>query len=363
MPFQIIHNNIINMTTDAIVNAANSKLKQGGGVCGAIFEAAGAEELQRACDKMAPCPVGKAVVTKGFSMKTKYIIHAVGPIWYGGHEQEELYLRSAYKSALKAAKEKKCKSISFPLISAGIYGYPREQALEIAVSVFRQFLKKEEMDIYLVVFDRNAVSISEKLYKDVQHYIDCYSPSADYQERIKLNTETYQLFDKDTIKEEREAGIYGQLPTFSMPDFSEQSDVDFKEESKCYEKRKSISIGRSLQQLLGKKEETFAEMLFRLIDEKGYTDVEVYKRANMDRKLFSKIRSNKNYCPRKQNVLSLAIALKLSLDETLDLLNRAGYSLSVSNKSDIIIRYFLENGEYDIFLINETLFAFQQNPL
>ena len=362
MPFQIIHNNIINMTTDAIVNAANSKLKQGGGVCGAIFEAAGAEELQRACDKMAPCPVGKAVVTKGFSMKTKYIIHAVGPIWYGGHEQEELYLRSAYKSALKAAKEKKCKSISFPLISAGIYGYPREQALEIAVSVFRQFLQEEEMDIYLVVFDRNVVSISEKLYKDVQHYIDCFAPFEDYQRRRQLN-ETYQLFDKDTIREEREAGIYGQLPMSSLSDFSVQSDADFKEESKYSDKRKSVSIGRSLQQQLGKKEETFAEMLFRLIDEKGYTDVEVYKRANMDRKLFSKIRSNRNYCPRKQNVLSLAIALKLSLDETLDLLNIAGYSLSVSSKSDIIIRYFLENGEYDIFLINETLFAFQQNPL
>lgn len=363
MPFQIIHNNIVNMTTDAIVNAANSRLKQGGGVCGAIFEAAGAEELQKACDKIAPCPVGKAVVTKAFSMKTKYIIHAVGPIWHGGYEQEELYLRSAYRSALTAAKEKKCKSISFPLISAGIYGYPKEQALEIAVSVFRQFLQEEDMDIYLVVFDRNVVSISEKLYKDVQHYIDCFAPSVDYQRRGQLNTETYQLFDKDTIREDREAGIYGQLPAPSLSDFSVHEAQDSEEKAECYEKKISASIGRSLKQLLGKKEETFAEMLFRLIDEKGYTDVEVYKRANMDRKLFSKIRSNRNYCPRKQNVLSLAIALRLSLDETVDLLNRAGYSLSVSNKADIIIRYFLENREYDIFLINETLFAFQQNPL
>ena len=345
MPFQIIHNNIIHMTTDAIVNAANSMLRQGGGVCGAIFAAAGAEELQKACDEKAPCPVGKAVVTQAFSLKAKYIIHAVGPIWRGGHQQEEQYLRSAYKSALEAAEKNKCKSISFPLISAGIYGYPKDQALEIATSVFSEFLENHDMDIYLVVFDRNVVSISEELYNDVQHYIDSFAPPVDYRRKMR-NTETYQLFEADTIREDGEMEYYGALPNSSF-DHSESR----------------RQMGRSLKQLLGKKEETFSEMLFRLIDEKGYTDVEVYKKANMDRKLFSKIRNKKDYCPKKQNVLALAIALRLSLDETIDLLNRAGYALSVSNKSDIIIRYFLENHEYDIFLINETLFAFEQNTL
>ena len=333
MPFQIVHNNIVDMKTDAVVNAANSMLKEGGGVCGAIFSRAGAEKLKKACDALAPCPVGQAVVTKGFALPARYIIHAVGPVWRGGSYGERELLAGAYTNALNLAWKKGCRSAAFPLISAGIYGYPPQEALEIAVSCIKSFLAAHEMDLYLVVYDRRVVEISEKLYRDVQHYIDTYGQEAERNRRLN-QTEFWQAYDNAP-----------------MP---------------CTEKAVPRAPGgkrRTLEELLKKREETFSEMLLRLIDEKGYTDVEVYKRANMDRKLFSKIRSNRNYIPRKQNVLSLAVSLRLSLDEALDFLARAGYALSMANKMDVIIKYFLEIGEYDIFLINETLFAFGQPTL
>lgn len=320
MPFQIVHNNIVNMKTDAIVNAANSMLAEGGGVCGAVFAAAGSEKMRQACRKLSPCPVGRAVLTKGFDLPAKYVIHAVGPVWRGGKQGERRLLEEAYRSALNEARKARCRSVSFPLISAGIYGYPKQEALEVAVSCFREFLRENEMELYLVVFDREAVAISEQLYQSVRHYIETYAPESQ-RERQNLPTEFQQVF--------------GAPEPFA-------------------------GSKRSLEELLKRKEETFSEMLLRLIDEKGYTDVEVYKRANMDRKLFSKIRSSREYVPKKQNVLALAISLRLSLDETLDLLARAGYALSMANKMDVIIKYFLEKEEYDIFLINETLFAFGQ---
>lgn len=164
MPFQILHNDITNMNTDVIVNAANSKLLMGGGVCGAIFRAAGEEELQKECEQIKHCPVGQAVITKGYNLKAKYIIHTVGPIYKDGNSNEAKFLKSAYETSLKLAKDYNLKSIAFPLIYSGIYGYPKEEALNIAVSTIKEFLAGNEMDIYLVVFDRKAVHLSEELY-------------------------------------------------------------------------------------------------------------------------------------------------------------------------------------------------------
>ena len=326
MAFQIVHNDITNMDTEAIVNAANSNLVMGGGVCGAIFKSAGEEELQKECKEIGTCEVGNSVITRGYNLKAKYIIHTVGPIWRGGSYHEEEYLKSAYKSALQLAKENNIKSISFPLISSGIYGYPKKEALNIAVDTIKEFLMNEDMDIYLVVFDRKTVCLSEDLYEDISHYID----------------EFYE--DED---------IYRREITANRDEFSQiySSDYSYKE----------ISFkNRSLEDVLNNMDETFSEMVLRLIDEKGKSDVEVYKKANMDRKLFSKIRSNKNYNPKKTTVLSLAIAMELSLDETKDLLSKAGYSLSSSRKFDLIVEYFIYNKNYDIYLINEALFYFDQ---
>ncbi len=331
MPFQILHNDITNINTDVIVNAANSKLRMGGGVCGAIFRAAGEEELQKECEKIKHCPVGQAVITKAYNLKAKYIIHTVGPIYKDGNSHEARFLKSAYETSLNLAKDYNLRSIAFPLISSGIYGYPKEEALNIAVSTIKEFLADNEMDIYLVIFDRKAVHLSEELYEGIQHYIDDFYEDED---------EDYRLRDTDFLEIEE---IY-------------QDDCNFQEviyETKDFNKR-------SLESILDNIDESFSQMLLRLIDEKGKTDVEVYKKANMDRKLFSKIRSNKNYNPKKSTALSLAIGLELSLDETKDLLAKAGYTLSPSHKFDLIVEYFIKNKNYDIFIINEALFSFEQ---
>lgn len=329
MPFQILHNDITNMNTDAIVNAANSKLLIGGGVCGAIFKAAGEAELQKECEQIRPCSVGHAVITKGYNLKAKYIIHTVGPIYKDGNSNEAKFLKSAYEKSLKLANNYNLKSIAFPLISSGIYGYPKEEALNIAVSTIKEFLINNDMEIYLVVFDRKAVHLSEELYERIQHYIDDFYEDEDYILRNRYTMKMEQITHDNCYLEE---SIY---------------------ETKDFNKR-------SLESILDNIDESFSQMLLRLIDEKGKTDVQVYKKANMDRKLFSKIRSNKDYNPKKSTAISLAIGLELSLDETKDLLSKAGYTLSPSHKFDLIVEYFIKNKNYDIFIINEALFSFEQ---
>ena len=329
MPFQILHNDITKMNTDAIVNAANSKLLMGGGVCGAIFRAAGEKELQKECEQIKQCPVGHAVITKAYNLKAKYIIHTVGPIYKDGNSNEAKFLKSAYEASLKLAKDYNLKSIAFPLISSGIYGYPKKEALNIAVSTIKEFLADNDMDIYLVVFDRKAVHLSEELYEGIEHYINDFYEDENYRLRDTYSLEIEEIYHDDCNFQE---------PIYETKDFNK----------------------RSLERILDNIDESFSQMLLRLIDEKGKTDVEVYKKANMDRKLFSKIRSNKDYNPKKSTALSLAIGLELSLDETKDLLAKAGYTLSPSHKFDLIVEYFIKNKNYDIFIINEALFSFEQ---
>ena len=331
MPFSLVRNDIVNMRVDAIVNAANSSLAPGGGVCGAIFAAAGRTALDKACRAIGNCDVGSAVITPGFDLPARYVIHAVGPIWQGGSRGEADLLHSCYTRALHLARENSCESIAFPLISSGIFGYPKPQALRVAINAIEEFLLKYEMQVYLVIFDRAALLISERLYENIQRYID--------DRYVELRAFPRQA--AEALPHARQRAEQADLP-LAAP---------------CATPGK-----RSLDDLLGHLDESFSRMLLRLIDEKGMTDVEVYKRANLDRKLFSKIRKE-GYNPSKQTALALAIALRLNLDETKDLLGRAGYALSHSNKFDIIIEYFIEEGVYDIFEINEALFAFEQRLL
>ena len=366
MPFQIIHNDITKMNTDAIVNAANSYLQQGGGVCGAIFQAAGAELLKKECDEIGTCPVGYAVTTKGYRLPAKYIIHAIGPVWKGGDQGEDKLLAMAYHSSLEMALEYHLDSISFPLISSGIYGYPKDKALQVAISVISEFLLHNDMDIYLVVFDRKAISLSEKLFTEINHYIDTYYEDSDeYEVRSRQNRVSHE-FDQinklnSGISAKRDFKKTNKLrkePSVERDqlDKSLLEETPF-EDSLCYSIPESSS--RSLEDVINQIDETFSEMLFRLIDEKGKADVEVYKRANIDRKLFSKMR-NKEYQPKKSTALALAIALELSLDETKDFLMKAGYTLSNSNRFDLIIRFFIENKHYDMYVLNEALFTHEQ---
>ena len=325
MPLEIIHNDITLMKCDAIVNAANKELLPGGGVCGAIFNRAGYELLNEACQKQAPITTGEAIMTPAFQLSAQYIIHAAGPIYQDGKHQEKQLLKNAYQNSLQLAIDHQLESIAFPLISSGIYGYPKKEALEVAVDTIKSFLSKHDLTVYLVVFDKTAVQISQQLYHDVQHYIDTY------------------------FIDDRRQRVLAQ----AMP---ERANVPEK-------KKRTLRKVFSLDELLHQKKETFSDMLLRLIDEKGYSDVQTYKKANIDRKLFSKIRSHKDYQPKKKTVLAFAIALELNLDQTNDLLNKAGYSLSNSQKADIIVQYFIENKIYDIYKINETLFCFDQKTL
>jgi O-acetyl-ADP-ribose deacetylase len=336
MPMKIVRNDITKMSVDAIVNAANTALKMGGGVCGAIFSAAGAQKLQEECHSIGMCHVGEAVITSGYSLPAKYIIHTVGPIWNGGSSKEANLLHNCYRNSLALAWQKKCKSIAFPLISSGIYGYPKDQALHVAISAIGEFLLNHDMMIYLVVYDKKSYVLSEKLFTAIEKYIDdnYVEEHLNYESRIYM--ESYELDQVHNILEESYQSRESYTP---MP----------------AKKRK-----RRLEELINQLDESFSHMLLRLIDEKGMTDVETYKRANIDRKLFSKIRSGKGYNPSKITAIALAISLRLNLDETRDLLNKAGYSLSHSNKFDVIIEYFIEEGNYNIHEINEALFAFDQ---
>ena len=330
MPFQIVRNDITKMKVDAIVNAANTALQQGGGVCGAIFATAGATKLQAECDCIGHCATGEAIITKGYDLPARHIIHTAGPVWQGGSSGEERLLRNCYINSLRLAEQNGCESVAFPLISSGIYGYPKRQAMQVAISAIGEFLQEHDMTAYLVVFDPEATLIGEKRYSSIEKYIDDHYVEAHskpmYQRLIHSNRMKAQRVDK---------------------------------EPRC-DSCAAVPAPRSLEDVLGQMEETFSEMLLRLIDEKGMTDVEVYKRANMDRKLFSKIRSNRHYNPGKPTVLALAVALRLSLDETLYLLRRAGYTLSHSSRFDLIVEYFIDQKDCDIYRINEALFDFGQ---
>lgn len=329
MPFNIIRNDLTKMKVSAIVNAANSRLTGGGGVDGAIHRAAG-RELLKECISLNGCKVGEAKLTKGYNLKAKYIIHTVGPVWRDGTRGEEELLENCYKNSLKLAKENNFESIAFPLISTGAYGFPKDKALAIAIRVIGEFLLKNDMMIYLVVFDKSAVELSEKLFLSINKYID----------------DNYVDKKEDYFKRER----------FIEEDICESCSYSFAEESIFKEKR-------SLDDIFKNMDETFSTMLLRLIDQKGISDAEAYKRANIDRKLFSKIRNDRDYKPSKVTAISFAIALELSLDETKDLLLKAGLALSNSSKFDIIIKYFIEEKNYDIFEVNEVLFAFDQKLL
>ena len=329
MPLEIVRNDITKMTVDAIVNAANESLLGGGGVDGAIHYAAGPKLLAE-CKTLGGCKTGKAKITGGYNLPAKYVIHTVGPIYEDGKHGEKALLESCYRESLALAKEHKCEMVAFPLISSGVYGYPKDQALKVAIDVISDFLLENEMKVYIVIFDKAAYKISEKLFSDIAEYIDdnYVDEHTDYRrESMRINMPMQSIMAADMCE--------------------------------C----KAMATDEDLDEILGRIDESFSQMLLRKIDEKGMTDAECYKKANIDRKLFSKIRSDVNYKPSKTTAIAFAISLELSLEETEDMLKKAGFALSHSNKFDIIIEYFISKGNYNIFEINEALFAFDQSLL
>lgn len=340
MPLKIVRNDITKMAVDAIVNAANASLLGGGGVDGCIHAAAG-EGLLAECKTLGGCETGSAKITGGYALPCKYVIHAVGPRWQGGIRNEKALLESCYKTSLRLAKEHHCETIAFPLISSGIYGYPKEQALQVAMDAISAFLLENDMTVFLVVFDRAAYQISEKLFADIAAYIDDhYVDKLAVDDRRARDRRSASLMRRSAVPKEADGGKPVDLCA-SAALFAEED----------------------LNAKLKRLDESFSQMLLRKIDEKGMTDSACYKKANIDRKLFSKIRSDVQYKPSKPTAIAFAVALELSLAETEELLRKAGFALSHSNKFDLIIEYFISKGNYNIFEINEALFAFDQSLL
>ena len=330
MPFEIVRNDIANMRADAIVNTANPRPVIGPGTDARIHQAAG-PELLLAREKIGPIARGEAAVTPAFGLNAKYVIHTVGPVWENGQRGEEALLRNCYDNSLKLAMEHHCGSVAFPLISTGNYGFPKDKALKIATAAFSDFLLQHEMQIYLVVFDANSFRLSEKLFRNIASYIEEHA--ADYRPARRM-----------AVREEcRDAACFEKQ---AMP-------------APCAAAPQEKFAG-SLKEFLKKKDVGFTDTLLRLIDESGQKDSAVYKKANLSKQHFSKIRNNPNYRPTKQTAVALALALELDLARTRDLIGRAGYALTDSSTFDLIIRYFIEQKQYNVIEINIALYEFDQ---
>ncbi len=404
MPLQIVRNDITKMKVDAIVNSTNNHTAGAGGADHAIHEAAG-PQLKEACGLLGKIRPGTAKITMGYDLPAKFVIHTVGPVWRGGFLGENRTLVSCYKAALALAEEYHCESIAFPIIASGVYGYPKEKAIKAAQTAISDFLKDRDMMVYLVVYDRKAYQIGSKLFADIEAFIDDKyvdthrasrgafpeerMPNAPQsrlsrpfpEERMPGAPQSRKhsgkgLFRKSSSEEKFFGGMSNSGPepkgfaneapfeqsvenaSFSMPPYEEASSA-----MPFFEEESSVMPEKSLEDMLKMLDESFSQMLLRKIDESGMKDSECYKKANIDRKLFSKIRNDVNYKPSKQTALAFAIALELPMSETASLLQKAGYALSHSSKFDIIIEYFITKKNYNIFEINEALFAFDQQLL
>ncbi len=337
MPFHIIRQDITKIACDAILNAANSSLLGGGGVDGCIHRAAGSE-LLRECASLNGCEVGEAKFTKGYLLPSKYVIHTVGPVWRGGGEGEEELLRSCYRNSFAIAEKLGCETLAMPLVSSGAFGYPKEDALRVAIECVREFLDRCDMTVYLTVFDRTSFEVSRNATDRVLEYIDDH-----YVDEYAMERRAFRNLSERSV-----------FPTFDPKTVSASYSI-----KKPVLKRISRRISESeISDLLRHIDDPFSVTLLKLIDKKGMTDVECYKKANVSKQTWYKIINDKDYRPSKTTVFSFAIALSLSLDETSALLETVGFTISHSSRFDLVIEYFISEGVYDIFLINEMLFKF-----
>lgn len=322
MPFSIVRGDIARVEADVVVNAANERLAPGSGVCGAIYAAAGYDDMLAACRELGGCPTGEAVVTPGFALPARWCVHTVGPVWRGGAAGEERALRSCYRSVFRETVRLGATSVAYPLISAGVYGYPAEGALAVAREETRAFLEAhDDVDVMLVVFDDDVIWRGSELAREVVGLVDGVVGETAFEVEA-LAAEEVAVAPSSVVRAHR-----SRVPT-------------------------------SLDERLATLDPTFSETVLALVDERGMTDAEVYHRANLSRQLFSKLRGNPGYRPAKATAVALCMGLGLDLDEAEDLLARAGYALSSSSASDVVVRWFLERGIHDVLRLNEVLFAY-----
>ena len=352
MPFEIVRNDIVNMRVDAIVNTANPLPVIGAGTDARIHQAAGAELLE-ARQRIGDIAVGHAAATPAFQLPAKYVLHTVGPLWRGGDCGEEAQLRSCYDSCLRLALELGCGSVAFPLISTGNYGFPKDRALQIAIAAFTEFLTGQEMEIRLVVFDSRSFRLTEKLFQKVESFIDeNYVKDTAFAFSARCREDAAFSALKRSGKGKRAAARKAEPA-------EDCCSSEFMPASPAPAEAKAVSLDNWLEQM----DAGFTETLLKLIEQTGRKDAEIYRKANLSKQHFSKIRSNPNYKPTKPTAIALALALELDLEATKDLLGRAGYALTNSSKFDLIIRYFIENRNYNIVEINCVLFEHDQSLL
>lgn len=389
MPLNIIRNDISKVKADAIVNTANANVAVGAGVDQAIYEAAGFDELLAERAKIGPMKPGQAAATPAFALDAKYIIHTIGPAWQGGNYHERETVASCYRESLRIADELHCESVAFPLISTGTFGFPKDEALRIAVNEISSFLFTHDMTVYMVVYDKEAFVISGKAFPDIKEFIeeeDVKPPESSYlrrrrrmqqiasskldlplsyarREDVPASIDMEEEFLPDAATGPELAGPEVGMAELDMdqPDMDqpELADISYSENvslPEAYFTGNYEGLDKKLDEIIKRRAKTFQQMLFQWIDRKGMTDPEVYKKANVDRKLFSKIRSKEDYLPSKKTVIAFAIALELNLDQTIDLLRRAGYALSPSSEFDLIIEYCINHKIYNIHKINILLF-------
>lgn len=336
MPLHIVRQDITKIEVDAIVNTTNEEMIGYSGVDKAVHAVAGAE-LEKECEKLRPLGLGEVKLTGGYRLPAKYIIHTSGPVWRGGLAGESIILKSCYYESLKLAVDKGFETVAFPLISSGAYGYPKDQVLKFAVQVISEFLKENEITVYLCVFDRTSYEFSRVLFCDITDY---------------LNSDIEAVSNISSLPIRKRASVFPSV--YSADECSAVLS--------CRES--SSDEDKSFEEYMKNMDKPFSYKLFDLIDKSGMTDVECYKKANIDKKTFSKIKCNPDtYRPSKQTAVAFAIALRLDLDETQELLASAGLTLSKSFTFDKIIRYFIQKGIYDVFEINEVLFEFDQTLL
>ena len=385
MPFTLVHGDITKMEADAVVNAANPSLLGGGGVDGAIHTAAG-PGLRRECAGLGGCRPGEAKRTAAYALPARYVIHTVGPIWSGGGAGEAEILASCYRNSLELAAESGCASVVFPLISAGAYGYPGKEALRIAEEVIAAFLEDGhgDMDVRLALYDppvtfragygelrrilegldepRYAAAVSAPADKRPKHHGLIHKAEKKAAENTVRPASASRESDAPSAAKKRGWALPGsgrREEAASSMDASIPAPAAAPAPSSGAPRPSSMSLEEALSMI----DESFSEMLLRKIDERGMKDAECYRRANVDRKLFSKIRSDPQYRPSKTTAIAFAVALELSVPETEELLLKAGYALSPSAPFDVIVRYFIERGNYNIYAINEALYAFDQKQL
>lgn len=370
MPFQIVRNDITKMHVDAIVNTANPMPGYGAGIDSAVYEAAGKDKLLAKRHGIGPIEPGTSVITDGYNLPAKFIIHTVGTAWQGGKAGEEDIIRSCYRSVFDVAVNNNIVSLAIPLLASGSYGFPKGIALRIALSEIEAFMSESDMNVYLVVFDEKSVSLSSELYGDIDEYINDnyveeknqeeYPDSYGRNERVRRGPEYvaggfasavssvpgFFKANKTEKRKRKEAELFEE----SAEDLEELSSLDM-----CLS-APQLDEERSLEDVVKNLDKTFMELVFSFADAKGLTDVEVQKKANLDRKAFSKLKCGTTKNPSKSTALALAVALELDLDDTQDLLSRAGLALSPCSKQDVIVQYFIEKEAYDIYEINVALF-------